>query len=227
MIVTLKKFTLIKKVKLTDDVFEMHFLSDIILDFKSWQFITFILPWIWWRAYSILEIVDWNMIKLIIKRLENGRWWSKFICDSEIWYVFQWVWPTWHFVLNEVDNNKLFLWTWTWFVPLYNQIIKCLSLWYNSNIKLVFWLRNIWDVFYSDILINLSKYYSNFTFEYFLSKDNIEWFNYWRITSFLLSENIKNFSEFYICWSPMMIDDCIEKLNILWVSNDQIFTEKY
>jgi hypothetical protein len=52
-----------------------------------WQFITFILPKIWWRAYSILKL-KWKEITLIIKKRELdewGRWWSKYICEKDIW----------------------------------------------------------------------------------------------------------------------------------------------
>ncbi len=222
----LKDFTLIAKKKLTYDIFEMLFESSEFIDFKYWQFITFILPWIWWRAYSILE-ANWNKIKLLIKRLENGRWWSKFICDTKVWSILKWVWPAGHFVLKETQKNKLFIWTWTWFVPLYNQINGSIELWLKSNLKLIFWLKNELDIFYEKELAELKNKYSNFLFEYYISREKVWNHINWRVTDFLTKENIKDFEEFYLCWIPSMIDNSIEILLNLGISNDQIFTEKY
>lgn len=223
----IKDFTLLVKTQLTYDIFEMVFKSSEDLSFIHWQFITFILPQIWWRAYSILEVTDWNIIKLIVKRVENGRWWSKFICDSEIGAVLKWVWPTGHFVLRETNNNKLFLWTWTWFVPLFNQIHWSFELGLNCNLKLIFWVKNNDDIFYEEILNQMKKDNSNFDFSYFVSREHSDKYNYWRVTDYLTLENIKDFQEFYICWIPAMIDNCIEILTSFWIRKDQIFTEKY
>lgn len=223
----LKEFKLINKKNLTNDVFELTFELNENFTYKNWQFITFILAWIWWRAYSILDIYDEKNIVLIIKRLENWRWWSKFICDSQIWDILKWVWPAWHFTLQENNKNKLFLWTWVGFVPLYNQIIWSLEKKQDCEIKFIFWVRNKEGIFYYEELKNIKKEYSNFSFEYFLSKDSLDWFNSWRITNYLNIENIWNFQEFYICWNPLMIDDVVKKLKELWIKNDQIFTEGY
>ncbi|MFA5916773.1 MAG: FAD-binding oxidoreductase [Candidatus Gracilibacteria bacterium] len=118
----LKDFTLITKKKLTYDIFEMLFELSEPLEFKYGQFITFILPGIGGRAYSILELIDGNKIKLLIKRLENGRGGSKFICDCEVGTILKGVGPAGHFILKETQKNKLFIGTGTGFVPLYNQI---------------------------------------------------------------------------------------------------------
>ena len=219
-------FKLIKKEKLTSDVFELTFENKEELEQKPGQFITFLLPKIWWRAYSILEN-NKNNIKLIIKRLENWRWWSKFICDSEIWDILNWVWPAGHFILQENHKNKLFLWTWTWFVPLYNQIISSIQKKLDIKLKLIFWVRNFSDLFYIKELENLKKENKNFDFELFLSREKIDWINLGYITDFLVKENTENFEEFYICWMPDMIDSSIEKLKYLWILDENIFIEKY
>jgi len=121
----IQNFKLIEKKNLTNDVYELVFCWEKELEIKPWQFITFLLDKIGWRAYSILEI-KWDKIILIIKKreLENWwRWWSKLICETKIWENLKWVGPAGHFILQENNKNKLFLWTWTWIVPLYNQIL--------------------------------------------------------------------------------------------------------
>ncbi len=223
----LKEFKLIKKINLTNDVLKLVFEFSENISYKFGQFITFILPWIWWRAYSMLDVYDKNKIILIIKRLENWRWWSKFICDSQIGDVLKWVWPAWHFILQENNKNKLFLWTWVGFVPLYNQIIWSLEKKQDCNLKLIFWVRSNEDVFYYDELSKLQENNSNFSFDYHLSSDEKKWFHSWRITKFLTKDNLSNFEEFYICWNPLMIEDVLLKLQELWIQKEQIFTEGY
>lgn len=224
----IKEFKLIQKVKLTHDVFEMIFEVNENFSYTYWQFVTFILPSpIWWRAYSILDVIEWNNIKLIIKRVENGRWWSKFICDSEIWTVLKWVWPAGHFVLRETEKNKLFICTWVWFVPLYNQAIWSIRLDLQADLKILFWVRTDEDIFYEDVLTELKSNNSNFDFEYFISREHDLTHKFWRVTDYLTKENIENFEEFYICWNPLMIEDSIQKLLSLWIPENQIFTEKF
>jgi NAD(P)H-flavin reductase len=205
----------------------MVFKSSKKFDFVYWQFITFILPWIWWRAYSVLDIQNQDEIKLIIKRIKDGRLWSKFICDSQISDVLKWVWPAWHFTLKETNKNKLFIWTWTWFVPLFNQINWSIKKQIDCKLKLIFWTKTKEDIFYIDELNKLKLDNPNFDFEYYISREQVQNYNYWRVTDYLTKENISDFEEFYICWIPQMIDSSIEILTSFWVSRESIFTEKY
>lgn len=235
----MQNFKLINKINLTHNVYEMDFEAEWEISMKPWQFITFILDKIGWRAYSILSI-EWKVLKLIIKKRELEdwwRWWSKFICEANIWDLFKWVWPAWHF--NLVDNNdaKLFIWTGTWLVPLYNMFIHALE---NStaNIHFTFGLREEKDVFYIDELNKLKDKYSNFDFHIYISrvKDLHEFkieqktknINSWYTTNFLTKDNVSEYKEVYICWAPMMIEATVEKLEKLWFKNwENIFFEKF
>lgn len=222
----LETFKLIEKNKLTHDIYELIFELWNEVKMLPGQFITFILPKLWGRAYSILEW-KWKTITLIIKRREEGRWWSKHICDLNTWDILSWVWPAGHFVLRNTDNNKIFFWTWTWFVPLFNQIKWAIKNDVKSNLKLVFWVREEKDLFYIDKLKELELKYPNFTFEVFLSRDDLEWFRKWYVTEFISKKNVEKQDEFYICWMHMMIDSVIDKLKSLWVNENKIITEKY
>lgn len=227
--VVLQKFELVEKIKLTHDIYGLVFLWEKELIFRNGQFITFLLNWIWWRAYSILK-ADWKEMTLIVKKREKengGRWGSKMICELEIWDKLNWVWPAGHFLVNEIENNKLFLWTWTGFVPLFNQINWLLNNWFNSKLMLIFWVRTNDDLFYIDELKNLKNNYSNFNFKIYLSRwDWIE-FEKWYITDYLTQENLVNFQEYYICWIPSMIKTAKEILLNNWVEKDFVFTEEY
>lgn len=236
----LQQFKLIKKINLTNNVFEMIFEWEKELIMKPWQFVTFLLEKIWWRAYSILKI-DWNNIILIIKKREIedwGRWWSKLICELNIWDELKWVWPAGHFALQDNNKNKLFIWTGTWLVPLYNMIIWELNKKQNNKVKLIFWVREESDIFYINELEKLKNKFTNFDFELYISrvKDLHKYQNEhcnisihsWYTTNNLIKENISNFKEIYICWAPAMIEWSVEKLEKLWFKeNENIFYEKY
>lgn len=224
----IQNFKLINKKNLTSNIYELDFESDNNFTFKPGQFITFLIP-IWGRAYSILE-ENWKIIRLIIKKREldeGGRWWSKYLCELELWTSIRWVGPAWHFTLKETEKNKLFLWTGTWFVPLFNQITYWLKNKLNCDFKLIFWARTNDDLFYINELNNLKKEYSNFDFEVYLSREEIIWYKKWYITDFLNYETKNSFSEVYICGTPSMIDSSIDILIEKWFEKENIFTEKY
>ncbi len=225
----MKQFTLVEKNTLTADVFELHFECSENFEIQAWQFVTFILPKIWGRAYSILS-QNWNKTVLLIKRVdEDNDWrgWSMMICDINIWETLNWVWPAGHFVLTPEGNNKLFIWTGTGLVPLYNQIIIGLWRWDNSQYTLVFWVRTNVDLFYLEEFKKIAEQYSNFKYNLYLSREEFEWTTKWYVTDFITTKNSKIFNEFYICWAPAMVDWVVERLEENWILEDNIFTEKY
>lgn len=224
-----KNFKLIEKKALTHDVFELVFETDEKFVIKSWQFITFLLDKIWWRAYSILSLEKEKVSFIIKKReLENGwRWWSKFICELKIGETLKWVWPAGHFLLQENNKNKLFIWTGTWIVPLWNQINWSLKENIDYKSKLLFWLKTKDDVFYEEELKKLKEKNKNFDYDICLSRENLDLYHKWYTVDLIDKNTIKEFEEFYICWAPAMIDSTIEKLKNLWVSEENIFFEKY
>jgi NAD(P)H-flavin reductase len=203
----------------------MVFESDIDLSSISGQFLTFLLPKTWFaRAYSIL-FQEWRKFEFIIKRLENGRGWSKEICDIEVWTILKWVWPVWNFVLQKNDKSKLFICTWTWVVPFYYQIRYMFENGLNPKQKLIIWNRREEDLYYLDEFVKYKR--DCFDFKVYLSQEENTTFNKWRVWDFLSAENIRNYDEFYICWNPLMVDDVIAILRANLVDYKNIFTEKY
>lgn len=218
-----ENFRLIEKKSLTNDVFELVFESENECETKAWQFITFKLE-AWRRAYSI-AYNEWKRFVFIIKRLENWKWWSKEICDLELWSEVFWMWPVWHFVLQETKENKLFLWTWTGFAPLYFQIKKAIQNKDKSNKMFIFWVREEKDLFYIEKLEEFKKIDVNFDYKIYLSREEKSPYNSWYITEFLKEKNIENFEEFYICGSPAMVLDAKKTLEERWKKD--IFFEMY
>lgn len=219
---------LLDKEKLTSDVYDLKFKVSEDVEIIPGQFCTFVLKNESWkklrRAYSIANKTE-NVLTFIIKRLENGTWWSKKICDLEIWDIVDWIYPLWTFVLQKEDKPKLFIWTWTWFAPLYFQILESLKRWDSQKIKFIFWIRTVEDVFYKQILEQIKADFANFDYDIFLSREDKEGFKNWYVTDFLNVENTLEFEEFYICGSPSMVVDAQDKLWKLWKEN--IFSEEY
>ena len=224
----IQNFKLVSKKNLTHNIYELDFECEKNFSFIPGQFVTFLLE-VWWRAYSILE-EDWKLLKLIIKKRELdewGRWWSKFLCELNVWEEIRWVGPAGHFTLKDNNNNKLFLWTGTWFVPLYNQIISWLQSKKDVNFKLIFWARTEDDLFYVDTLSKLKENYKNFDYEIFLSNGEKDSYKHWYVTWFINDKTITEFSEAYICWIPVMIDSAKSILIENWFNEKDIYTEKY
>lgn len=225
----IQNFKLIQKINLTDNVYELKFEGDNEIDLKPGQFVTFLLDKIGGRAYSVLK-KEWKNVILLIKKWELDEWGrggSKYICEQELWASLRWVWPAGHFTLKENNKNKMFIWTGTWLVPLYNQIIWALDSKLDTKLKLIFGLREVKDIFYTEELSTLKENNSNFDYEIYLSRAELKWTKKWYVTDSLNSDIVSIYEEFYICWMPSMIDSTIEKLKSLWVDEANIFSEKY
>lgn len=225
----LNEYTLLSKKKLTSDVFELQFQAKDSFDFLPGQFVTFILPKIWWRAYSILK-AEWKVITLIIKKRTQEmwwRWWSAYICDLEKWHSINGTNPAWKFLLQNNNTNKLFIGTGTWFVPLYNQIIHALKNNQSWKLELLFWARRHSDLFYISELELLKNNHSNFNFHIYLSREETTQHNIWYVTNFLNKKSISLFEEYYVCWIPQLIDESVKTLKNFNIDIKNIFTEKY
>lgn len=222
------KLTLLDKEKLTDDVFDLKFKASSDFDVVAGQFCTFVIKNAEWKkmrkAYSIANKTE-DVLTFIIKRLENGQGWSKAICDLEIWAEVDGIYPLWTFTLTEDKNSKLFVGTGTGFAPLYFQILKTLESWNTSNIWFVFWVRYLNDVFYKNVLDQISERYPNFSYKICLSRSDEAGFLRGYVTDFLDESMIADFEEFYLCGSPNMVKDAQEKLIDLGAL--KIFAEEY
>lgn len=220
-------FTLISKKNLTSDVFELVYEVENDFDIIAWQFVTFLLPKTGFgRAYSVLY-KQGKQISFIIKRLENGRWGSKEICDYEVWNILKGVGPVGHFIDSKKEVSKLYIVTGTGMVPLYFMVRKLLENGFKKNLKIILGNRMQEDLYYIDIFQEFKNKYSNFDFEVFLSREEVIWYNKWYVGDFLTWENISKFEEYYLCGNPNMVDEVVLKLHSQWVSDENIFREKY
>ncbi|MCP4524018.1 MAG: FAD-dependent oxidoreductase [Candidatus Gracilibacteria bacterium] len=225
----LNQYTLTQKKKLTSDIYELIYEAKDLFKFTPGQFITFILPNIGGRAYSVLEIQG-NQLTLIIKKWlqkDGGRGGSQYICNQEVGSSLSGTHPAGHFLLQKTENNKLFIGTGTGFVPLYNQILSAVKRKSEHKIVLLFGSRTSQDLFYREELEELSKKYENFDYQIYLSREKDTPHNIGYVTEYLSPQNIEQFQEFYICGAPQVIESSMEILQKNNISEDSIFHEKY
>ncbi|MDC0506191.1 FAD-dependent oxidoreductase [Candidatus Gracilibacteria bacterium] len=222
---------LVAKKVLTHDVFELVYESELDMsNIVSGQFITFLLPEIGGRAYSIANIADDKVI-LLVKRVSeenSGRGGSIMLCDAEIGTEFKSVGPVGKFVLQDTTQSKCFLGTGTGLAPLYHQVLRSVER--GCELKMIFGVRKYEDVFYEQELLELKETYSNFDFTIYLSRETeikADHFKSGYVTEFLNSDSVKDYGEYYLCGAPVVVESCEQKLSDLGVSQESIFEEKY
>ncbi len=135
--------------------------------------------------------------------------------------------PLGHFVLKANTTPKLFIGTGTGFAPLYFQIRAMMDTTIETPLLFLFGVRNVVDIFYTEILDQMKEQYPLFNYQLFLSQENAKGTTYGRVTDFLTRENIATYGEFYLCGSPAMVKDAREKLENIGIEKEKVFFEQY
>lgn len=91
----------------------------------------------------------------------------------------------------------------------------------------VFGVRTLEDVFYEDELRALSPAFSELVLRKYLSRSDAPGFEKGYVTDFLISKNVAEYAEFYVCGSPTMVKDVRTKLAELGISKENVFFEQY
>ena len=170
---------LIQKKTLTHDVYELVYTCSEPFVIIPWQFLLCDCDANnpkFKRSYSV-SWIEWNDIFFIIKRLHEGSWGSKAICDQEIGHQMD-VWgPMGRFILRENNLPKVFIGTGTGFAPLYfmmkthfSQSTKQKAQSKKQEILFLFGVRELRDVFYLDELENW-RHSSPFDYQIYCSRE--------------------------------------------------------
>lgn len=231
------QFTLIEKKMLTLDVYELIYSCTNMLDEypKHGQYVMFQLAPGLNRAYSIASF-EWETFTLIIKRIPDGRG-SPVICDAEIGTIFSGMLPLGHFILQDNDKNKCFIWTGTGFAPVYCQAFgHSLRDEKAKKIAFIFWVRALEDGFYEKEILKLGKSFENFEYTQYFSRVsdfttknqvlNTKYFSGY-VTDWITHEHVWEYQEYYICGSPAMVKSAREKLETLGIAKEDIFWEQF
>ena len=168
------------------------------------------------RAYSIVDQDTDNertMLVFAIKLSTNGRG-SAMLRNLHIGndVVLKWIFGT--FVLQDTQLSKVFIWTWTWIVPLLNMAKYCMT-----EKDLFFSVPTKKDLFYEDRI----KKIHGLWYKIYITQETIPGYDSGRID--LIKQSFTPTTEFYICWNPDAVDDMVWKLTFLGYK--RIYTEKY
>lgn len=168
------------------------------------------------RAYSIADYKttnNWCQISLIIKLLEWSKSWS-YLKNTKEWEFLEVVGIFWHFVLQNTDNPKVFIWTGTGLAPLIAMAREA-----NTKKSLYFSVSYKSDLFYLENIKDIK----NLETHVHISRETIDWYEIGRID--LANINFEENTEFYICWNPTVVNNFVDILQSRWF--DKIYTEKY
>ena len=231
------QFTLTQKRQLTHDVFELVYsCPELPKDPpKPGQYVLFQLDPGLNRAYSLASFEE-KSFTLVIKKIPDGKW-IPIICDAEVGTVFSGLISLGHFSLSSNPLSKCFIGTGTGFAPLYCQMKEALNIVPQlKKIGFVFGVRNFIDSFYEKEISELISEFEDWVYYPYFSRESdfssrISDFEQnsrqGYVTDWIVAENIKDFEEFYICGSPVMVQSAREKLQILWIQEEKIFFEQF
>lgn len=220
------KAKLINRQMLTDNVIELTIETYKEVKVIPWQWALFLFEdeqWPFQRAYSIVDQDTDNektMMIFAIKLTENGRWGvaiSKTHIGDEV--LLKWVF--WHFLLQDTQLPKVFIWTGVGIIPLLNMAKYC-----TTEKQLFFSVSNKKDLFYEDRI----KKIHGLGYEIHLSREKIPTegigkptYVWWRID--ITKIYFDPTSEFYVCWKPEVANDIVEKLTFLGFK--RIYVERF
>ncbi len=212
-----KKAILKEKNLLTKDVLELTFETDNF-SFIPWQYISIQatdLIWKFSRSYSIASGTK-NTFTLTVKLLNKWRW-SNYLSKLKVWEQINYLWALGNFTLQNNNNKKVFIATWTWLAPMISMLDACPK---EIEKTVIFWVRFENDIYYKEKLEN----YENTKVIIKVSKPSPDYkWEKWRVTD-NLNEIWKN-DEVYICGNPEMIDSVQKWLSDLWHDKNLIFYE--
>ena len=237
---------LINKQKISQDVYKFLFETEEDFQYKSGQFLNFVLPIEnqqrpLRRAYSITskpydELIDKQNLKrqfeLCIKIEEKGQF-TPILESSDINSKFDIMGPLGLFTLKNIDNlsaAQVFIAAGTGIAPMRSFILDLLiNRNFKGNVILLFGVRTQDDVLFKDEFIELAKKYSNFNFNYILSRPSESYDGlkgYVQDNLGVLDINFQN-SQFYICGRTKMVDSVHEKLDVLQSPKELRSHEKF
>jgi len=169
------------------------------------------------RAYSIVNYETRNekmYITLCIKLLENGRW-STILKNKKVWDTLEVGGIFGHFKLQDTDSPKVFIWTGTGLVPVYNMAKNTTA----SDKTLIFSVPYKSELFYEKNIADIP----NLKHEIYVTREEVPGYHFWRFD--LTNFNFEKDTEFYLCGNPDMVKVTTEKLKELWFK--KIYSEQF
>lgn len=203
---------------LTEDVIELSvdFKKELIYTYG--QFLSFVLKDDMGelnRSYSIAN-KKWNIFTFLIKLKTDSRS-SNILRNLKVWDTINWTNISWMFKLQDTNNPKVFIATGTGLAPIYSMLLNTKE---EVEKKLYFWVAMQKDLFYIDNLKNIK----NLELKLYISREQIEWYNYGRVN--LEEIPLDEKTEIYICGSPTMVNETVSFFEKKLITKN-IYFEKF
>jgi len=200
---------LLQKKYLTEDVIEFTITKPNGFSFEAGQFIQIYIPnpeKEIKRSYSLISLPEEENLRICVKIVPNGIG-SQYLQTQEIGNEFTISQASGNFTLKDTYHPIIFLATGVGIAPILPLIQTSLEKNTSPKIHLLFGVRHKKDIFYEDILTELTKNHPNFTYSITLSQgENEDAFLKGRVTERLL-HYIQENTEYYFCGNPVMIMD--------------------
>ena len=218
---------------LTEDVIELHlgFLSGQQLSYVSGQFMEFLIQ-DQGREYSIANPMSSgnDVIRFCIKRYPGGLT-DKWLSEAEQGQKIFLRGPYGNFYPQPEDNNRnwLCIATGVGIAPFCGIIPAALQSGYFNQIKLLFGVHAVTDLFYQDKFESLAAEYSNFQFIPMLSQPSPNWVGQTgRITDYI-ANNHEVFKDWlsFVCGSLVAVQDGRKALLVAGFPARDIRTESF
>jgi Na+-transporting NADH:ubiquinone oxidoreductase subunit F len=184
------------------------------------------------RAYSIASApLDKKHVSLIIRRVPNGicsEWIYSHIAEKQELYFSG---PYGDFKLSDSDAPVIFIAGGSGMSPILSMIHYMIEKNIRRKSTYFFGALSQKDLFYTDILNDISRKHDWFTFVPALSNEpeNSGWTGETGLINQVVGRQIPDCSghEAYLCGSPGMINACIETLLSCKIKQNNIFFDKF
>lgn len=218
-------------VEMSDSVRLFKLKLDKPFDYKAGQFVNLSFEDEgdkYMRPYSIASDPDGSdVIELCIKLVENGRV-TPHLFHKKVGDEVNVKGPFGMFTIEKGTKDKyVFVGTGTGIAPLRSMIKKLLKDGTDKELTLIFGVRHVNEVLFMDEFKKLEEENPNFKYVPIVSRPDDSWIG----RSGHVQDNfdmldIQNIDVF-ICGLPVMVEESMEKLIKLGVSESNIFHEKY
>lgn len=209
---------------------DLELLNPKEIYFQAGQFISLKVSETAYRSYSISSsMFEHNNLSIIVGIGHDGVG-SNYVKNLQIEDTVEFVGPSGRFVLPENSKkNLVFIATGTGISPMLSMIDSLLKNSTDSNVSLVFGIRDKSELFLEKHIQTLKSSHKNFDYKICFSQetpsDVLNAYN-GRVT-----ENINftetAFSQYFICGNPYMVQDTIKLLIEKGVKEEDIFHEKF
>lgn len=212
-----KESEVISKKYLTSSIIELIVEKPINFSFKAGQYISVMFDdwkWKFSRQYSIA----WENSKsfaLTIRLAEKWRWAAK-LKKLKVWQKIKFLWALGGFYLQNTEKEKYFISTGTWLAPFIAMAEKTAP---EVKKHFIIWARKKEEFYYTERL----KSFENTEIHYYLSGEEVKWYNKWRVTEHL--KFIPKDAEIYICGNPAMVHSVLDYTNTNWYKN--VYSEDF